>query len=128
MLKNMKKACFSYFSWFFLQKLPKNYHYFHFRWSIFSHTPFLSVIYFFTVVDWFIKFEMLNNAEKYEKGLFFLFFLIFCKNCHFFHFRWSIFFHTHHFHLWPTFLQLWTGSSGLKCSIMLKNMKKACFS
>ena len=130
---NMKKARFFLFFLIFCQKLPKNGHFFHIRFSIFfSYTPSLSVTYFFTVVDCFIRFKMFDYALKYEKSSFFLFFLIFCqklpKNGHFFHFRWSIFFSytpslsvTYFFTVLDCFIRFF------KCSIMLLNVKKARF-
>ena len=55
--------------------------------NFFSHTPSLSVTYFFTVLDWFISFEMLKYAQKYEKGSFFLFYVILAKIAQ----KWQIF-------------------------------------
>ena len=99
-----EKSSFFLFFLIFCQKLPKNGHFFHFHWSIFfSHIPSLSLTYFFTVMDCFIRFKMFDYALKYEKSSFSLFFLIFCqklpKNGNFFHFRWSITFHKYPIHL-----------------------------
>ena len=68
--KYEKGSIFLYFL-IFCKKVSKNGNFFLFWWSIFfSHTPSLSVTYFFTVLDWFIRFEMLKYAQKYEKGWF----------------------------------------------------------
>ena len=64
--------------------------------------------------------------------VFFYFSWFFAKNCPkmtiFFIFGGQFLFHTHPLYLWPTLLQLWTVLLGLKCLIMLKNMKMARFS
>ena len=96
MHKNMKKARVSYFSCF-LHKIAQKWQFFSFSVvNFFSYAPSLSVTYFFTVMDCFIRFKMFDYAQKYKKGSFFLFFLIFCqklpKNGNFFYFLWSIFF------------------------------------
>ena len=114
-----------------MTKIAQKWQFFSFLVVFFSYTPSLSVTYFFTVLNWFIRFEMVKYAQKYEKGLFFLFFLIFCQKLptigHFFHFQWSIFF-SHTPSISVTYFFTVTGSSGLKCSNMHKNMKKARFS
>ena len=133
MLKHMKKARFSNFSGFFAKNCQKMAIFLIFGVQFFFHThPHYLWPTFLHLWTGSSDLKCSIMLKKYEKGSFFLFFLIFCqklpKNGIFFHIRWSIFFDTHPHYPWPTFLQFWTGSSGLKCSNMHKNRKKARFS
>ena len=125
----MKKAHFFIFL-DFLQKIANNCHFIHFRGSIFflTHPQYLWPI-LFTVLDCFIRFKMFDYAQKYKKGSCFLFFLIFLPKEDFFSFLVINFFsHTPSISMIYFFLHFLTVLSGLKCSIMLKNMKKDRFS
>ena len=79
MLKNMKKARFSYFSWFICQKGP----FLHFQWSVFFLTnPHYLWSTFFAVFDCFIRLKLFDYAQKYKKKANCSYFTwFFAKNC-----------------------------------------------
>ena len=117
----------------FLPKIAQKWPFFHFRWSIFFHTHphylWRTFLQFWTDSS---GLKCSNMHKNMKKDRFSYFSWFFVKNCPkmaiFFIFSGQFYFHTHPHYLWPTFLQFWTGSSGLKCSNMHKNMKKARFS
>ena len=116
----------------FWQKLPKIVISFILGGQFFFHTnPYFLWPIFSKFLDCCIRFKMFDYAQKYEKGSFF-FLLTFCNILPiiviFFIFGGQFFFTPILTFCDHCYLHFWIVALGLKCLIMLKNMKKARFS
>ena len=116
----------------FCQKMPKNCHFFIFGGQFFFHTHlhylWPTFLKFWTVSSGLKYSNMHTNMNKTSFSNFSWFCAENCPKMTIFFIFGGQFFYTHPHYLLPTILQLWIGSSGLKCSNMLKYIKKANFS